>query len=152
MKEELIKTAKGLSALGKGIGAFDESTGTIGKRFESIKVENTHPHRQAYREILFTTPEIEKYISGIIMFDETVRDSFKNGKKYVDHLRSRGIYAGIKVDCGLVDLPGTHGETATWGLDGLEKRCAEYYALGCRFAKWRAVLKIDNGCPSDIAI
>ena len=80
MKEELIKTAKGLSALGKGIGAFDESTGTIGKRFESIKVENTHPHRQAYREILFTTPEIEKYISGIILFDETVRDSFKNGK------------------------------------------------------------------------
>ena len=151
-KEELIKTCQEITAPGKGILAADESTGTIGSRFAGIKVENTHENRQAYRELLFTAPDIEKYISGVIMFDETVRDSTKDGKKFCDVLRSRGIHCGIKVDSGLVVIGGTSDETATTGLDGLGKRCAEYYAMGCRFAKWRAVLKIGDGCPSELSI
>lgn len=152
-KEELMKTAKEIGAPGKGILAADESTGTIGKRFDGINVENTHENRQAYRELLFTAPEIEKYISGVIMYDETVKDTTADGsKKFCDLLRSRGIHCGIKVDTGLVVIGGTDEETATQGLDGLGKRCAEYYALGCRFAKWRAVLKIGNGCPSEVSI
>jgi len=117
-------------------------------------VENTHENRQAYRELLFTAPGIDQYISGVIMFDETARDSCVDGTKFCDLLRSRGIHCGIKVDTGIVDLAGFPGEGTTQGLDGLGKRCAEYYALGCRFAKWRAVLKIDtaNGCPSAAAI
>ncbi len=151
-KEELIKTCQEITTPGKGILAADESTGTIGSRFTGIKVENTHENRQAYRELLFTAPDIEKYISGVIMFDETVRDSTKDGKKFCDVLRSRGIHCGIKVDSGLVVIGGTNDETATTGLDGLGKRCAEYYAMGCRFAKWRAVLKIGDGCPSELSI
>lgn len=151
-KEELVKTAKEICTPGKGILAADESTGTIGKRFTSINVENSHENRQAYRELLFTAPDVDKYISGVIMYDETVRDSCKDGKKFCDVLRSRGIHCGIKVDCGLVPIAGTNDETATTGLDGLGKRCAEYYEMGCRFAKWRAVLKIGDGCPSDVSI
>jgi len=153
-KDELIKVAKEITTPGKGILAADESTGTIGNRFKSINVENNHENRKAYRELLFTAPGIEQYISGVIMFDETVRDSCADGTKFVDLLRSRGIHCGIKVDTGIVDLHGTNGEGTTQGLDGLGKRCAEYYAMGCRFAKWRAVLKIDvaNGCPSQAAI
>lgn len=152
-KEELMQTAKEITAPGKGILAADESTGTIGKRFDGIKVENTHENRQAYRELLFTAPDIEKHISGVIMYDETVRDTTADGsKKFCDVLRSRGIHCGIKVDTGLVEIGGTNAETATQGLDGLGKRCAEYYSFGCRFAKWRAVLKIGNGCPSEAAI
>jgi fructose-bisphosphate aldolase class I len=151
-KAELIQTVKEIVAPGKGILAADESTGTIGKRFEGISVENTHENRQAYRELLFTTPNLSDYISGVIMFDETVKDTTVDGStKFCDLLRSKGIHCGIKVDTGLQVIGGTNGETATQGLDGLGKRCAEYYALGCRFAKWRAVLKIDpaTGCPSD---
>jgi len=151
-KEELIKTAKEITHPGRGILAADESTGTIGKRFDGIKVENTHENRLAYRELLFTAPGIEEHISGVIMFDETVRDSAKDGRKFTEVLRSRGIHCGIKVDTGIVNIAGTDEETATQGLDGLGKRCAEYYAMGCRFAKWRAVLKIGNGMPSDVAI
>jgi fructose-bisphosphate aldolase, class I len=153
-KDELIKTAKEITAKGKGILAADESTGTIGTRFKGINVENTHENRLAYRELLFTAPGIEQYISGVICFDETVRDSCKDGTKFVDVLRGRGIHIGIKVDTGLQVIAGTNDETATQGLDGLGKRCAEYYAMGCRFAKWRAVCKIDiaNNCPSDLAI
>lgn len=151
-KEELIKTAKEIGAPGKGILAADESTGTIGKRFDGINVENTHENRQAYRELLFTAPELEQHISGVIMFDETVKDSCKDGKGFCDLLRSRGIHCGIKVDTGLQVIGGTKEETATQGLDGLGKRCAEYYKLGCRFAKWRAVLKIGDGLPSELAI
>ncbi len=151
-KAELIKTAKEICTPGKGILAADESTGTIGKRFAGINVENNHDNRQAYRELLFTAPGIEEHISGVIMFDETVRDSCKDGKKFTELLRSRGIHCGIKVDTGLVVIGGTNEETATQGLDGLGKRCAEYYELGCRFAKWRAVCKIGGGCPSDVAI
>ena len=154
-KAELIQTVKDIVAPGKGILAADESTGTIGKRFDTIGVENTHENRQFYRELLFTTPNLEQHISGVIMFDETVKDTTVDGsKKFCDVLRSKGIHCGIKVDTGLQVIGGTNGETATQGLDGLGKRCAEYYALGCRFAKWRAVLKIDpaSGCPTDTAI
>ena len=154
-KEELMKTAKEICAPGKGILAADESTGTIGKRFDGISVENNHDNRQAYRELLFTAPGIEEYISGVIMFDETVRDTTADkSKKFTEILRSRGIHCGIKVDTGLQVMGGTKEETATQGLDGLGKRCAEYYQMGCRFAKWRAVLKIDpaNGLPSEMAI
>jgi fructose-bisphosphate aldolase class I len=154
-KAELIQTVKDIVAPGKGILAADESTGTIGKRFDGINVENTHENRQFYRELLFTTPDLEKHISGVIMFDETVKDTTVDGsQKFCDVLRAKGIHCGIKVDTGLQVIGGTNGETATQGLDGLGKRCAEYYALGCRFAKWRAVLKIDpaTGCPTDTAI
>ena len=99
--------------MGKGILAADESTGTIGKRFASINVENTHENRQAYRELLFTTPGLEQHISGVIMFDETVRDSCKDGTKFCDLLRSKGIHCGIKVDTGLVVIGGTDDNTAT---------------------------------------
>jgi len=152
-KAELIKTAQEICAPGKGILAADESTGTIGKRFDGINVENNHGNRQAYRELLFTAPGIEEHISGVIMYDETVRDTTADGsKKFTEVLRARGIHCGIKVDTGLQPIGGTDGETATQGLDGLGKRCAEYYAMGCRFAKWRAVLKIGNGCPTEAAV
>lgn len=101
---------------------------------------------------MFTTPGLSEYISGVIMFDETVRDSTKGGIKFTKVLRDRGIHCGIKVDTGLVEIAGTDGETLTQGLDGLSKRCAEYYQLGCRFAKWRAVLKIGKNLPSKTAI
>lgn len=151
-KEELIQTAKEICTPGKGILAADESTGTIANRFSKINVENTHENRIAYRELLFTTEGLNKHISGVIMYDETVRDSASDGRKFTDILRSQGIHCGIKVDTGLVEIGGTKGETATQGLDGLGKRCAEYYQMGCRFAKWRAVIKIDEGCPSELAI
>jgi len=151
-KEELIQTAKDICATGKGILAADESTGTIGKRFDGISVENTHDNRKAYRELLFTTEGLNKHISGVIMYDETVRDSASDGRKFTEILRAQNIHCGIKVDTGLVEIGGTDAETATQGLDGLGKRCAEYYGMGCRFAKWRAVIKIGNGCPSEAAI
>ena len=151
-KDELIATAKNICAPGKGILAADESTGTIGKRFEAISVENTEDNRRAYRELLFTSPRIEENISGVIMYEETVDQSSADGKNFVELLSSRGIAAGIKLDKGIVPIGGTDGETATQGLDGLGARAAEFYAKGCRFAKWRAVLKIGNGCPSMCAI
>lgn len=109
----MIKNAKAIGAPGKGILAADESTGTIGKRFDTIGVENNHDNRRAYRQLLFEAPEIEKHISGVIMFDETVRDTSKEGKKFVDILSERGILCGIKVDKGLVEMAGTDNETAT---------------------------------------
>ena len=151
-KEELIATAKKICAAGKGILAADESTGTIGKRFDQIQVENNEANRRAYRELLFTSPSIEENISGVIMYEETVDQATKDGQNFVELLRSRGIEAGIKLDKGLVPIMGTDGETATQGLDGLGARAASFYAKGCRFAKWRAVLKIGNGCPSMISV
>ena len=112
-KEELIKTAKEITHPGRGILAADESTGTIGKRFDGINVENNHDNRLAYRELLFTAPGIEEHISGVIMYDETVRDSAKDGRKFTEVLRSRGIHCGIKVDTGIVNMGGTNEETAT---------------------------------------
>lgn len=102
--------------------------------------------------MLFTAPNIEKHISGVIMFDETARDACLDGTKFCDLLNKRGIKCGIKVDKGVKVIGGTDGETATQGLDDLDKRCAEYYKMGCRFAKWRAVLKIAEGCPSEVSI
>jgi len=149
---ELIETAQGITKSGKGILAADESTGTIGLRFADISVENTIDNARAYRELLFTAPDIEQYISGVIMFDGTLGQETTDGKNFVDHLRSRGIYAGIKVDKGAVEIGGTNGEKATQGLDGLAGRCKEYYAKGCRFAKWRAILKIGDGLPSEMSV
>lgn len=153
-KEELIATAKAIVRPGFGILAADESTGTIGKRFAPIGLENTEDNRRRYRELLFTTEGLEEHISGVIMFDETLRQSAANGTKFVDILKSKNIIAGIKVDKGVKPISGTHGETATQGIDDLDVRTAEYYQLGARFAKWRAVLKIDteNHCPSVTAI
>jgi len=152
-KDELIATARAIARPGFGILAADESTGTIGKRFAPINVENTEPNRRTYRELLFTSPDIENYISGVIMFEETMDQATKDGKNFVELLKEKNIITGIKVDKGVVIIGGTDDETATQGLDKLGERCAEYYAKGARFAKWRAVLKIDKDCcPSEMAI
>lgn len=151
-REELMKTAREIAAPGKGILAADESTGTIGQRFTSINVENTEANRRAYRDLLFTAPGIEQHISGVILFEETCGQSTEDGTNFVQLLRSRGIHAGIKLDKGLVTLMGTKDETATTGLDGLGDRAKKFYEMGCRFAKWRAVLKIGDGLPSNLAI
>jgi fructose-bisphosphate aldolase class I len=151
---ELIETARKIAAPGKGILAADESTGTIGKRFAPIGVENVEENRRAYRQLLFTTKGLEEHISGVIMFEETLYQKTDDGKQFVDLLAEKGIVSGIKVDKGVVPLPGTDGETVTQGIDDLNKRCAEYYRQGARFAKWRGVLKIDSasGCPSALSI
>lgn len=143
-RKELAETARRICTPGKGILAADESEGTIGKKFTPLGVENTEENRRAYREVLFTTPDIEKYISGVILFSETVGHSTKDGKKFIDLFNEKGIVPGIKVDKGIQDIPLTNGETSTKGLDSLAKMASDYYALGCRFAKWRAVLKIDT--------
>jgi len=151
-RKELMENANKISRPGFGILAADESTGTIGKRFESIKLENTEENRRKYRELLFTTPGIEKYISGVILYEETVKQSTKEGKPFMDLLKELGIIPGIKVDKGTAVLPGTRDETATLGLDDLAKRAKEFYDKGCRFAKWRAVLKIEGDAPTWQAI
>ena len=145
---ELAATASYLSTPGKGILAADESTGTIGKRLASIAVENTEDNRRALRELLFTAPDFEKHISGVIMFDETLGQSCADGTPFVSLLRAKGVVPGVKVDKGVVSLPGNaRGETTTQGLDDLDARCTAYYARGARFAKWRAVLTIGDGLP-----
>jgi len=152
-RKELVETANTIARRGFGILAADESTGTIGKRLDAIKLENNEENRRAYRELLFTTPDFEKYISGVILYEETVKQSTKDGKNFVELLRSKGVVPGIKLDRGTQVLPGnTNGETATMGLDDLAKRAKEFYERGCRFTKWRAVLKIADGCPSEQAI
>jgi fructose-bisphosphate aldolase class I len=152
-RDELIATAKAIASPGKGILAADESTGTIGKRFAAINLENTEANRQAYRELLFTTPApYENHISGVILYEETLYQSGADGRPFVEVLRSRNVIPGIKVDKGVADIPGTDGETYTMGSDGLAQRCAKYYEAGARFSKWRAVLKIGHGCPSDLSI
>jgi len=151
-REELIATARASATPGKGILAADESTGTIAKRFESIKVENVEENRRAYRELLFTAEGIEKYISGVIMYDETIRQSTSDGILFVELLKKKGVITGIKVDKGVKNLRGTDSETYTQGWDDLDARCKKYYESGARFAKWRAVLKISAGCPSELAI
>jgi fructose-bisphosphate aldolase, class I len=151
-KEELIENAKRIARPGFGILAADESTGTIGTRFAKINVENTAENRRAYRELLFTSEGIENYISGVIMFEETLDQQTKDGVNFVKLLQSKGIIPGIKVDKGLVVIPGTNDENATQGLDGLAERCKNYYEKGARFAKWRAVVKIGAGRPSKAAV
>jgi fructose-bisphosphate aldolase class I len=149
---ELHETAKALVAKGKGILAADESDGTIKKRFDSIAVESTEERRRAYRELLFTTPGAEEYISGVILFDETIRQSGSDGTLFPELLSSKGIIPGIKVDIGQRPLANAQGETITEGLDGLRERLEEYHRLGARFAKWRATYSITDDLPSDYCI
>jgi fructose-bisphosphate aldolase, class I len=149
---DLEATAQALVAEGKGILAADESDGTIKKRFDSIDVESTEENRRGYRELLFTTEEMEEFISGVILFDETIRQSSADGTPFPQLLAERGIIPGIKVDKGAKDLAGAPGETVTEGLDGLRDRLAEYHELGARFTKWRAVISIGDGLPSDYCL
>lgn len=143
--EALHKVAVAMVEPGKGILAADESHGTIGKRFDSINVENTQDNRRDWREMLFRTDTAMKnHISGVILFDETIRQSAKDGTKFVDLIKANGSIPGIKVDAGTTQLAGRPGETITQGLDGLRERLAEYYTLGARFAKWRAVIEISH--------
>lgn len=145
---ELIRTAYKLVAPGKGILAADESTGTIKKRFDAVGVENSESNRQAYRQLLFGAPGIEQSISGVILYDETIRQASSSGTPFPKLLAGRGILPGIKVDKGAVDLAGHAGEKITEGLDGLRARLEEYRSLGAVFAKWRAVITIGDGIPS----
>ncbi|EFC37297.1 predicted protein [Naegleria gruberi] len=151
---ELDKTVEMMVARGKGLLAADESTSTIGKRFEKIQLENIEANRQAYRELLFTAPkEYTQFISGVILYEETLFQSTLSGKAFAELLTESGVVPGIKLDLGVKELPGTDGETATQGLDDLEKRIQKYYARGARFAKWRAVYKVsDNGLPSQLCV
>jgi len=137
---------------GKGILAADESTRTIAKRFDAIGVPSTEETRRQYRELLFTTPGIEQYISGVILYDETLRQQTENGIPVPELLESKGIIPGIKVDLGTKPLIPSSLEQITEGLEGLDTRIAEYYGLGARFAKWRAVITIGDGMPSDECI
>jgi fructose-bisphosphate aldolase, class I len=150
--EELQATAEALVAPGKGILAADESTGTITKRFDSIGLESTEAHRRAYRDMLFTTDGIEEYISGVILYDETIRQSSADGTPFPKLLGDRGVIPGIKVDVGAKPLALAEGETITEGLDGLRDRLNEYRELGAKFTKWRAVIKIAAGIPSEYCI
>lgn len=151
-RSELETTTKAMVAKGKGILAADESGGTIKKRFDGIKLESTEEARRTYRELLFTTPGAADYISGVILYDETLRQKTKDGTPFPEYLKKLGIVPGIKVDAGAKALPGFPDETITEGLDGLRERLAEYYKLGARFAKWRAVIDIGDGIPSQFAI
>ena len=144
----LAQTAQALVAPAKGILAADESSGTIKRRFDSINVESTEQNRRDYREMLFTAEGGENYVSGVILYDETIRQNGAEGAPLVEGLQSRGIIPGIKVDTGAMPLAGSPGELVTEGLDGLRPRLAEYYELGARFAKWRAVITIGSGIPS----
>src|SRR5439155_10003954 len=150
--QQLQSTAQALVADGKGILAADESTGTIKKRFDSIGVESTEETRRAYRELLFTTEGVEEFISGVILYDETIRQSASDGTPFPELLESKGIIPGIKVDIGAKPLARTDGETTTEGLDGLRQRLDEYRGLGARFAKWRATYSITDALPSEYCI
>ena len=150
--QELESTARALVAPGKGILAADESTPTIKKRFDGIGVESTEDNRRAYREMLFTTPGCEEQISGVILFDETLRQNASNGTRLAEVLEKKGIIPGIKVDKGAKVLAGSDDEKITEGLDGLRERLEEYRGLGARFAKWRAVISIGDDQPSDYCL
>jgi fructose-bisphosphate aldolase class I len=150
--QALEAVARAMVAPGKGILAADESTGTIEKRLASIKVENTEDNRRAYRDLLFTAKGLGQYISGVILYDETLRQKGVDGTPFVETLENNGILPGIKVDTGAKDLALCPGETVTEGLDNLAKRCAEYVKLGARFAKWRAVINIGRDLPSPTCI
>ena len=149
---ELNSIAQAMVAPNKGILAADESTPTIGKRFKDINTESTETNRQIYRNMLFTSAGISDYISGVILFDETIRQSTDTGVAFPEYLNSLGIIPGIKVDKGAKELAGCAGEKVTEGLDGLRERLSEYYSLGARFAKWRAVITIASRIPSETCI
>ncbi len=149
---ELEATIQQLAIPGKGILAADESTGTIAKRFNSINLESTPENRRAYRELLFTTPNVNKFICGVILYEETLGQRSSNGQLFPDVLAELGIVPGIKVDKGIVDLPFAPNEKITQGLDGLAERLVTYKEMGARFAKWRAVLNISEQLPSCLAL
>ena len=151
-RSELEQIARGMVAAGKGILAADESTGTIKKRFDSIKLESTEEHRRTYREMLFTTPDAAASISGVIFYDETLRQKTAAGVPFPEYLTKLGIIPGIKVDAGAKPLAGFPNETITEGLDGLRERLVEYHKLGARFAKWRGVIDIGAGFPTRFGI
>lgn len=151
-KLEIQETAEALVADGKGILAADESFGSIQKRFEPVGIISNEENRRAYRELFFTTKGVSEFISGVITFDETLRQSASDGTPFPELLKREGIIPGIKVDKGTKPLPGYPGEKLTEGLDGLRDRLTEYRALGARFAKWRAVFSIAPGSPSQYAI
>lgn len=146
--EALALVAQALVIDGKGILAADESDGTIKKRLTGIQVESTEENRRTYRELLFTTPQIEETISGVILYDETIHQATKEGRPFPEYLHQRNILPGIKVDTGTIDLPGFPGEKVTEGLDGLADRLAHYHDLGAVFAKWRAVFTIGEHLPT----
>jgi fructose-bisphosphate aldolase, class I len=148
----LNETASAIVADHKGILAADESTGTIKKRFDSIGVESTEESRRFYRQLLLTAPGMEEYIGGVIMYDETIRQSADDGTPFSEVLASKGVVPGIKVDTGANDLAGFPGEKVTEGLDGLRARLEEYVGLGARFAKWRAVITIGDGIPTETCL
>jgi fructose-bisphosphate aldolase class I len=151
-KQLLSKTAAAMVAKGKGILAADESSGTCEKRFKSVGVECTEESRRSYRNLLFSTPGVEQYLSGVILFDETARQKAADGTLIPQYLAKKGIVPGIKVDKGVSNIPFTREEKVTEGLDGLQKRMKEYFDLGCRFAKWRAVITIGEGIPTHTCI
>ncbi|MFQ5990750.1 MAG: class I fructose-bisphosphate aldolase [Candidatus Methylomirabilales bacterium] len=149
---ELQGTAKAMVAKGKGILAMDESNPTCGKRLKKVGIENTVENRRAWRELLLTTPKLADFISGAILFDETIRQSITDGTPFPGYMKTHGIIPGIKVDTGAKDLAGFPGEKVTEGLDGLRERLVEYKGMGARFAKWRAVITIGNGIPTKACI
>jgi len=146
--QELLNTVSGMLADCKGLLAMDESTPTCNKRFEEVGIPQTIEYRRAYRELIVTTPRLGDYISGAILYDETIRQSTKDGRLFIDILKEAGIIPGIKVDEGTVDMPGFPGEKITEGLEGLPDRLLNYYGLGARFAKWRAVIGIGPNIPT----
>src|SRR5580692_7654853 len=146
--DELNRIANAMVADGKGLLAADESSGTIKKRFDAIKVENVETNRRDYRELLFRTPAMKDYISGVILFDETIRQKAKDGTPLTKLIEDAGAIPGIKVDAGAKPLAGSLGETVTEGLDGLRERFQAYHKLGARFAKWRAVIDIGKDIPT----
>ncbi len=148
---EIEETAKKLLAPGKGILAADESGGSIHKKFEAMNIPDDEQHRRDYRNIFFTTPDLEKYVNGIILFDETARQNADDGRNFIDYLRDKGIIAGIKVDQGLEPFENSD-EKYTKGLEGLDDRLAEYYKMGARFAKWRAAFEVTDHTPTSFAI
>lgn len=149
---ELNNIARGMVAKGKGILAADESTGTIKKRFDQIKVESTEDARRDYREMLFRSAGMAEHISGVILFDETIRQKAKDGTPLIDIIKASGAIPGIKVDKGAKEQALCPGEKVTEGLDGLRDRLAEYHQMGARFAKWRAVITIGDGIPSTACV
>ena len=149
---DLATVARAMAPEGRGILAADESTGTIKKRFDSINIENTEENRRAYRDLLFTTEGAEEFISGVILFDETIRQKALDGTPFPQLLKSKGIVPGIKPDKGAKPLAGFPGETVTEGLDGLRERLQEYHELGAGFCKWRAVITIGDGIPTSFCL
>ena len=150
--EQLAETAQAMVAAGKGIIAIDESTATCGKRFAAVGIDNTEENRRAYRELLLTVPKLSEHISGAILYDETLRQSTRDGVPFARYMSEHGMIPGIKVDKGTAALAGFPGELVTEGLDGLRGRLEEYYRLGARFAKWRAVINIGEDAPTGTCI